>query len=266
MNNFSPTPNMIAEKAGPVGRLVFNKPAKHNATSTDMWEAIPVILDEFEKDPAIRVVVVTGAGDKAFVSGADISEFEKARNTPEQVAYYDKIGEVANARLTKCSKPTIARIRGYCIGGGMAVSLQCDIRIASDNSKFGVPAARLGLGYRASGLKILMDLVGPSHAKEIFFTARHFSAQEAREMGIVTRVVPDADLDSYVDDYCKRISENAPLTMHAAKRTIEELTRLDGKPDFARLSGLVKECFDSDDYKEGRTAFMEKRRPVFKGR
>ena len=264
--NFSPTPNMIAEKVGPVGKLTFNKPQKHNATSTDMWEAIPVILDEFEKDPAIRVVVVTGAGDKAFVSGADISEFEKARNTPEQVAYYDKIGEIANARLTKCSKPTIARIRGYCIGGGLAVSLTCDLRIASENSKYGVPAARLGLGYRAAGLKTLMGLVGPATAKEIFFTARHFSSQEALAMGLVNRVVPDAELDSYIDNYCKLIGENAPLTMHAAKRTIEELTRLDGKPDFGRLTGLVKECFDSEDYIEGRRAFMEKRRPVFKGR
>jgi enoyl-CoA hydratase/carnithine racemase len=256
---------MIAEKDGPIGRLVFNKPQKHNATSTDMWEAIPVILDEFEADPAIRVVVVTGAGDKAFVSGADISEFEKARNTPEQVAYYDKIGEVANARLTKCSKPTIARIRGYCIGGGLAVSLTCDIRIASAHSKFGVPAARLGLGYRAAGLKNLMDLVGPANAKEIFFTARHFDAQEAHAMGLINRVVPDSELDSYVDNYCRLIGENAPLTMHAAKRTVEELGRLDGRPDFARLTGLVKECFDSQDYIEGRRAFMEKRKPVFKG-
>ncbi len=262
----SPTPNMIAEKAGPVGRLVFNKPAKRNATSTDMWEAIPVIIDAFENDPEIRVVVVSGAGDQAFVSGADISEFEKARSTPEQVAYYDRIGEIANARLARCSKPTIARIRGYCVGGGVGVALTCDIRIASDNSRFAVPAARLGLGYRAAGLKTLMDLVGPSNAKEIFFTARMFSAQEAQGMGLVNRVVADAELDAYVDDYCRRIAENAPLTMHAAKRVVEELTRLDGKPDFHRTSALVKECFDSEDYIEGRRAFMEKRKPVFRGR
>lgn len=262
----SPTPNMIAEKAGPVGRIVFNKPQKHNATSSDMWEAIPVILDDFEKDPAIRVVVVTGAGDKAFVSGADISEFEKARSTPEQVAYYDKIGETANARLTKCAKPTIARIRGYCVGGGLAVALTCDIRIASENSKFAVPAAKLGLGYRAAGIKVLMDVVGPANAKEIFFTGRLFDAKEAMAMGLVNRIVPEAELDAYVDNYCSLIGQNAPLTMHAAKRTVEELSRLDGKPDFGRSAQLVKECFESEDYIEGRRAFMEKRKPAFKGR
>ena len=262
----SPTPNMIAEKAGPVGRIVFNKPQKHNATSSDMWEAIPVILDDFEKDPAIRVVVVTGAGDKAFVSGADISEFEKARSTPEQVAYYDKIGETANARLTKCAKPTIARIRGYCVGGGLAVALTCDIRIASENSKFAVPAAKLGLGYRAAGIKVLMDVVGPANAKEIFFTGRLFDAREAMAMGLVNRIVPEAELDAYVDNYCTLIGQNAPLTMHAAKRTVEELSRLDGKPDFGRSAQLVKECFESEDYIEGRRAFMEKRKPAFKGR
>jgi len=262
----SPTPNMIAEKHGPVGRIVFNKPAKHNATSSDMWQAIPVILDDFEKDPAIRVVVVTGAGDKAFVSGADISEFETARNTPEQVKRYDEIGELANTRLTKCSKPTIARIRGYCVGGGLAVSLTCDLRIASENSKFAVPAAKLGLGYRAAGIKTLMNVVGPAYAKEIFYTGRLFDAQEALQMGLINRVVPEDELDAYVDNYCKLIGQNAPLTMHAAKRTIEELTRLDGKPDFGRTTALVKECFESEDYIEGRRAFMEKRKPVFKGR
>lgn len=262
----SPTPNMIAEKAGPVGRLVFNKPQRHNATSSDMWEAIPVILDEFENDPAIRVVVVTGAGDKAFVSGADISEFEKARSTPEQVARYDKIGEIANARLAKCSKPTIARIRGYCVGGGLAVALTCDIRVAAEGSKFGVPAAKLGLGYKAAGIKVLMDVVGPANAKEIFFTGRLFDAREALGMGLINRVVPEAELDAYVDNYCTLIGQNAPLTMHAAKRTVEELSRLDGKPDLGRSAQLVKECFESEDYIEGRRAFMEKRKPAFKGR
>jgi enoyl-CoA hydratase len=262
----SPTPNMIAEKDGPIGRLVFNKPAKHNATSSDMWEAIPVILDDFEKDPAIRVVVVTGAGDKAFVSGADISEFEKARSTPEQVARYDKIGEIANQRMTKCSKPTIARIRGYCVGGGLAVALTCDLRIASDNSKFAVPAAKLGLGYRAAGIKTLMNVVGPAYTKEIFYTGRLFDAAEAWQMGLLNRVVPDTELDSYIGNYCTMIGQNAPLTMHAAKRTVEELTRLDGKPDLARSADLVQQCFASEDYIEGRRAFMEKRKPVFKGR
>ncbi|MBM3643915.1 MAG: enoyl-CoA hydratase [Alphaproteobacteria bacterium] len=262
----SPTPRMLAEKHGAVGRMVFNKPERLNATSLDMWEAIPTILDDFESDPAIRVIVVTGAGDKAFVSGADISEFETVRSTPEQVQRYEEIAERASGRLARCSKPTIARIRGYCVGGGLATALTCDLRIASEDSRFAVPAAKLGLGYRAAGIQTLMSLVGPAFAKEIFYTGRQFTAAEAQGMGLVNRVVPVAELDAYVMRYCETIAANAPLTIHAVKRTVEELSRLDGRPDLGRSAALVKECFESADYIEGRRAFMEKRRPVFKGR
>src|SRR5437867_2729670 len=155
----SPTPRMIAAKHGAVGRLTFNNPEKRNAASLEMWAAIPSILDAFEADPEIRVVVVTGAGDKAFVAGADISEFDQTRATPEQVARYEEVGQTAQARLGKCAKPTIARIRGFCIGGGVATALNCDIRLASENARFGVPAAKLGLGYAEAGLKTLLDAV-----------------------------------------------------------------------------------------------------------
>ena len=262
----SPTPNMIAEKAGPVGRLVFNKPAKRNATSSDMWEAIPVILDDFEKDPAIRVVVVTGAGDQAFVSGADISEFEKARSTPEQIAHYDKIGEVANARLAKCSKPTIARIRGYCVGGGVAVSLTCDIRIASDNCKFGVPAAKLGLGYGFLRIERMSRIMGLPRAMEFLFTAKQYSSKEAYDIGLVHGVAADAELDALVDGITGAISQNAPLTIALAKASAREIAKPESKQDHKKLEKMAEACFDSEDFKEGRRAFMEKRKPAFKGR
>jgi enoyl-CoA hydratase len=211
----SPSERMIAEKDGAIGWMIFNNPERRNALSLDMWQAMPVILDEFERDPAIRVVVLKGAGDKAFVSGADISQFEKQRSSAESIAQYDKIAEAANAKLQECRKPVIAMIRGFCIGGGVGVALQCDLRIAADSSRFGVPAARLGLGYRWAGVKKLVDLVGPSFAKEIFFTARHFSAAEALTMGLINRAVPEAELESYVRSYCAMIAENAPLTMEA---------------------------------------------------
>jgi enoyl-CoA hydratase len=258
------TDNMLAEIDGPIGWMVFNKPARRNAVSLDMWEAIPTILDHFEQDPAVRVIVLKGAGDQAFVSGADISQFETVRASQESNAQYEAISGEASRRLLACPKPTIAMIRGFCIGGGLAIAVGCDIRIANEEARFGIPAARLGLGYGASGVRKLMELVGPSFTKEIFFTARHFSAAEAREMGLVNRVVATAALEDFTRQYCATIADNAPLTMHALKRTVGELLR-DEQGDMETCHRLVQACFDSEDYIEGRRAFMEKRRPVFRG-
>src|SRR5579864_672531 len=192
----SPTERMIVETEGAIGWMVFNNPARRNAISVDMWDAIPTILDHFERDPKIRVVVLRGAGDKAFISGADISQFEQQRSSPETVKRYDEIAERAMARLQSTRLPTIAMIHGYCIGGGVGTALCCDLRIAADTARFAVPAAKLGLGYRWGGVKKLVELVGPSFAKEIFFTARQFTAGEALAMGLINRSLPDAELEA----------------------------------------------------------------------
>ncbi len=258
------SPHMLAEIDGPIGWMIFNKPERRNAVSLDMWEAMPEILHRFESDPAVRVIVLKGAGDKAFVSGADISQFETSRATAEANVRYDRISDLAGKALAECGKPTIAMIRGYCIGGGLGIAIGCDLRIASEGSRFGIPAARLGVGYGASGVKKLMDVVGPSFTKEIFFTARHFTAAEALGMGLVNRVVSDAELEAYTRQYCATIADNAPKTMNTLKHTVYEVLR-GSDTDWELCDRLVKECFASQDYIEGRRAFMEKRRPVFRG-
>jgi enoyl-CoA hydratase/carnithine racemase len=255
---------MLAQAEGPIGWILFNTPARRNAVSLDMWAAIPEILRHFEAQPSIRVIVLRGAGNEAFVAGADISEFEQARATPEANAAYERAFTDANDHLHACSKPTIAMIRGWCMGGGVGIAVSCDLRIAAEDAKFGIPAARLGVGYGHTGVKKLLDLVGPSFAKEIFFTGRHFSAAEALSMGLVNRLLPGADLEAYVRRYCAMIAENAPLTIHAVKRTVNELLK-GAKGDLASTERLVTACFQSQDFVEGRRAFMEKRRPVFRG-
>jgi enoyl-CoA hydratase len=262
----SRTKRVIAERDGAIGWITFNNPERHNAMSVDMWEALPDILDAYEADPAVRVVVMTGAGHKAFVSGADISEFESVRSDAERVARYEAITDKAMDHAYHLSKPAIAMIRGYCIGGGLGIALSCDLRIATEASRFGIPAAKLGLGYRHAGVKKLVDVVGPSAAKEIFFTARQLSAAEAHHMRLINRIVPDAELETVVRDYCAMIAANAPLTIKAAKGVIGELTKMDDEVDAARCERLVADCFESADYQEGRKAFMEKRKPVFSGR
>src|SRR5579864_3120597 len=260
------TSKMIAEKDGAIGRLIFNNPARHNAVSLDMWQAVAQIMDDFDGDDAIRVIVLSGAGGKAFVSGADISEFKEKRANEEAAAAYAKISEAARTKLHETLKPTIAMIRGYCIGGGLATAIGCDIRIAAEGSRFGIPAAKLGLGYAYDGIKKLIDLVGPAYAREIFFTARQFTAEEALRMGIINQLVPDSELESYTKNYCDTIAANAPLTVRSVKQIVREALKDSGKRDMELCRRVVEECFASQDYTEGRTAFMEKRRPVFTGR
>jgi enoyl-CoA hydratase/carnithine racemase len=262
----SKTSRVIAETDGSIGWITFNNPERHNAMSIDMWEALPEILDAYDRDPAIRVVVMKGAGQKAFVSGADISEFETARSNAERVAHYEEITDKALDHAVHLGKPTIAMIRGYCIGGGLGIALSCDLRFATEASRFGIPAAKLGLGYRHEGVKKLVDVVGPSAAKEIFFTARQFSAVEAHHMRLINRIVADGELEAAVRETCALIAANAPLTIKAAKGVIGELTKVGEDVDAAQCERLVADCFASADYQEGRKAFMEKRKPVFTGR
>ncbi|MSO70353.1 MAG: enoyl-CoA hydratase [Alphaproteobacteria bacterium] len=261
----SGTPQMLAQIDGAIGWIIFNKPERHNALSRDMWEAIPRLVAALSTEPGVRLLVLKGAGDEAFISGADISEFETERATPEAVSRYDAIVEQASGALQTCVCPTIAMIRGHCMGGGLAIALSCDLRLASDDSGFAIPAAKLGVGYRASGLKSLVDLVGPAFTKEIIFTARRFNAEEALTMGLVNRVVPAKGLEELVYDYARRVGDNAPLTIDATKQIVYELLRHDG-PDMARCESLIERCFKSVDYIEGRRAFMEKRKPKFGGK
>jgi len=260
------TDKLIGRKDGAIGWVIFNNPQKRNAVSLEMQQALVLVLEEFARDPAIRVVILKGAGGKAFVSGADISEFKDKRSTLEAAAAYAASSNRVNKALRECPKPTIAMIHGYCMGGGMGTAVACDLRIASDNSRFGVPAAKLGVGYRFDRLKQLADLVGPSFTAEIFYTGRQFDAQEALQMGLVNRVLPAADLEQYVLDYAATIAANAPLTIAAVKRSLIEMPKDPAERDIALCDKMVEDCFASKDYIEGRDAFIAKRKPVFQGR
>ena len=244
----------------------FNNPARHNALSVDMWEAVPALLAQAEQDEHIRLVVFSGAGEKAFVSGADISQFEDQRAAREAVTRYESMAENALMSIADFSKPTLACIRGFCIGGGVNVAISCDIRIASTDSVFSIPAARLGLGYRYSAMKNLVDLIGPGAAKDLFFTARKIGAEEAKALGLVTRVCEAAQLPALLLEYTEAMASNAPLTIQAAKTITGEILKPSPELDMARCQQLIRGCFESADYAEGRKAFMEKRKPVFTGK
>jgi enoyl-CoA hydratase len=249
-----------------VGVITFNNPEKRNAMSLDMWEGLGHALVELRDAPDVRVVIMVGAGDKAFVSGADISQFEKNRHNAEASEEYSKRSAAQRALLADYPKPTLACIRGFCLGGGMQVAMLADIRIAAEDSQFGIPAAKLGIAYGYDGLKHLVSLVGPSWARLLMYTGMRIDAAEAMRIGLVDRVVPDAQLWSATDEIARTISGNAPLAVQAAKITIAQVLKDPDKRDMNAIRQIGIACMDSEDFREGRRAFMEKRKPQFKGR
>lgn len=257
------TSKLIAEIRGSAGYVVLNAPQRRNALSLDMWQGLPELVARFEADPAVRCIVVTGAGAEAFAAGADISEFEDHRATADAAKTYDRATHEATASIAGCGKPVVAAVRGFCFGGGMALAMACDLRIATDDAKFCIPAAKLGVGYGYEGTAALVARLGPAIAAEVLFTARTYSAHEALMKGIIHALSPVADFDNVLKGYVAALAANAPLTIKAAKSTISAIVSSKDR-DIAERD--IAACMASEDYREGRQAFLAKRKPNFQGR
>jgi enoyl-CoA hydratase len=257
---------VLVRREPPLGWLVLNRPQVRNALNLATWRAIAEGVAALEAEPDVRVIVMRGVGPEAFISGADISEFTELRSNAEKAKAYRDWPNRAIGALINSTRPIIAMIGGVCVGGGVQVALSCDIRIAARGTRFGIPAARLGLAYPLDGVQSLVDTVGPANAREILLSARLFDAEEALEMGLVHKLVEADELEAFVRRYAEQMGRNAPLTMAAAKACIREAVKDAGQRDQKLLDEMVTRCFNSEDYREGVRAFGEKRRPVFSGR
>ncbi len=266
MNEFSPVKTISAYQQGSVGHIIIQRPESKNAISQEMWEAFPQIIAALNDLGEIRSIVISGQGDESFSAGADISEFAIVRANIKTAAHYEDLNVKAFQAIANSPKPTIAKIAGICMGGGLALALACDIRIAADNAVFALPPAKLGLAYPIEGIRQLLAAVAPSIAKEMIFTAKRLNVLEASRNGLVNQVTTIDQLDETVADLCNTIAQNAPLTISASKQMIDELHNNPENPDLTKLQNWSDVCFNSDDYTEGQKAFLEKRKPVFKGK
>lgn len=259
-------PEIITRRDDAVVTLLISNPARMNAMSRDMWVQLAEGIRAADADPSVRVVVLRGEGEKSFVSGADISQFASLRASADAQAEYEKAVNAGYGAPIECSKPVVAAIRGICIGGGLGLAASCDVRICSDDTIFRMPAGRMGLGYSPSGVRRFIAMIGAANTADLFMSARKFGAAEAQRIGFVSQVHAPAQFDAAVAEFVQTIAENAPLTLASAKFSIREALRDPADRDPERASAMAKACFDSEDYREGRTAFMEKRVPQFKGR
>ena len=256
---------LLVEKRLAVGWIVFDQPAKMNAINGAMWRAVPAAVARFDRNPEVRCIALRGSGTEAFAAGADISEFEQLRDGQAAVGEYDGLLDQALHAIQDSRKPSVAMIHGFCMGGGLEVALACDLRYCGTSAQFAIPAAKLGLAYNVEGHKRLMETVGHARAREIMFLGRRYGADEALAMGLVHRVLPDAELEAYVDGVIATLLENAPLAIANSKTILEEYVKSEGTPDRDAMRAAMQRCAQSADYREGRRAFMEKRKPRFRG-